>query len=302
LVRSISLVKADLEAVYEEAIRRRDQIREEITSADPSDDLGFTDQDSARLAELTKRIEALWAAPTTTNEDRKQLLRLVLDRVIVLTSTKEEVELEVVWVGLRDRLHVQRRAELDAQVRRLRQANATPRTIVGALRATGVPSATGKPASKDVVRRSLVRVGLNRAAVRLQILRRIRELALEGHSRRQMMQALDQEFPVLHHRWTHDRLYRAIRRLRRGVPGLEPLPAGLLETPDMIPVRAFVRQGRAEGKTWKQIAADLNAAGLRPTKAQRFWLFQVMELMRRRPRQARSATDPARAPHPSHRP
>jgi hypothetical protein len=146
-------------------------------------------------------------------------------------------------------------------------------------------------------------VGLNRGAVRLRILRRIRELVLEGYNRRRIMQVLDEESPLPDaRRWTHDRLHKAVQRLRKGVPGLEPLPAGLLEPPDMAPVRALVKQGRAEGQTWKQIAADLNAAGLRPVQAAQFSLLQVMDLMRNRPGLAPRGKGSAPAPHPRSRP
>jgi DNA invertase Pin-like site-specific DNA recombinase len=281
------LVRADLESAYEDAIRRRDVIKAAI-DADPVEDVAFTPEDGAELMELTQQLEALWDAATTTTEDRKQLLRLVLDRVIVWTSTTEAIDLELVWVGgLRERLQVQRRAELDAQVRTLREHGMPPREIVQALKASGVPSLTGQPASRDIVRRSLKRVGLNRAAVRGRILQRIRALALEGHSRTEIMTVLDQEFPRPRGRpWTHDRLYRAVQRLQAGAPGIDPLPASVLDGPDMTPVRAFVEQARAEGKTWKQVAADLNAAGFRPARAEEFSLFQVMELMRRAARRA----------------
>jgi DNA invertase Pin-like site-specific DNA recombinase len=282
------LVKADLAAAYEDAIRRRDTIQMEITSAGPVEDIPFTLQDGTHLSELTRQIKALWTAPTTTTEDRKQLLRLVLQRVIVMTSTPDDVEVEVVWAtGFRERLQVRRRTELDARVRALQQAGKEPGTIADELTAAGVPSATGKPVSREIVKRSLTRVGLNEKAVRHRILARIREL-LEQNDRPQILQVLDTEFPLPHSQWNADRLSRAIRRLQQGVRGIDPLPAGLVEKPDMAVVMALVHQWRKEGKAWRVIADDLNARGFRPVRAKKFSLFQVMELARRRTGRAAS--------------
>ena len=94
------------------------------------------------------------------NEDRKQILGLVLERVIVVTSTSAELEVELVWVsGLRERLHRDYRAELDVRVRDLRIDGKAPGRIVSELRAAGVPSTTGKMASADIAQRSLERTG-----------------------------------------------------------------------------------------------------------------------------------------------
>ncbi len=111
---------------------------------------------------------------------------------------------------------------------------------------------------------------------------RIREILLEHRSRPDILEVLDQEFPLPSGRWADDRLSRAIRRIQKGAPGIEPLPAGLLEKPDMTPVMALVETGRKNGKTWREIADELNAAGFRPVRAPTFSLFQVMELARRR--------------------
>jgi hypothetical protein len=289
------LVKADLEAAYEEAIRRRDALKVEIHAAGDPEEIVFTPQDGAELRRLTQQLEALWTEETTTTEDRKQLLRGVLERVVVLTSTKEDLEVELVWEsGFRERLQLHRRTELDARVRALQHAGREPRAIAAELQAAGVPSMTGKPASRAIVRRSLTRVGLNEKAVRRRILTRIRELLVERNTRTQILPILDTEFPHPHGRWNSNRLYRAIRRLQQGSPGIEPLPAGLIEKPDMTVVMALVKQGRKERKAWRVIADDLNAMGLRPVRAAKFSLFQVMELARRRTAPAASPKKVAR--------
>ena len=188
------LARADLLARYEDALARRDRRTEEIRSAAAGNDIAFTSEDGVQLSALTQQLEALWAASTTTTEDRKQLLWLVLQRVIVVTSTIEEVELELVWAGLREEFYVDRRAELDARVRDLRNGGTRPAAIVRVLQTDGIPNITGKPASRDVVRRSLERVGRT-ALPRHRVLTRLRELLLVQRSRKDIMRILDEEFP-----------------------------------------------------------------------------------------------------------
>jgi hypothetical protein len=138
-------VKADLASAYEDAIRRRDVIKMDVDATSDGEDITFTARDGTQLAELTKRLETLWLAPTTTTEDRKQLLRLVLDRVIVVISTPEHIDLELVWTGgLRERLQIQRRAELDTKVRALQQTGKEPGDIVDALQAARIPQHDGQ--------------------------------------------------------------------------------------------------------------------------------------------------------------
>src|SRR6266705_5468645 len=55
--------------------------------------------EAVELLRLTKDVRALWAAPATTNEDRKRLLRTVLSRVVVLAVTEAAFDIEVIWVG-----------------------------------------------------------------------------------------------------------------------------------------------------------------------------------------------------------
>lgn len=274
------LVRADLEAAYEDAIRRRDIIKEELSSIESAEESPLTPADGAKLTDLTGRLDELWQAPTTTNEDRKQLLRMVLHRVSVLHATPAgTIELELLWAsGLRESLRIDRGAHLDASLRALRQQGMPPRSIVKELRATGVPSVTGKPASPDIVRKSLRRLGLNRAVWRQQVLTRIRELLLEQRDHSDIRRILNTEFPLRDAQWSQDRLYTAIRGLAKGAPGVPPLPRRQADTRQAV---ALVEEWRKQGRTWRQVAGDLNAMGLRPAKAKQFSLFQVMEMTRR---------------------
>jgi hypothetical protein len=52
------------------------------------------------IAALASDIPGLWAAPTTTDADRKQLIRALVDQVtITVLGTSERVAVEIGWAG-----------------------------------------------------------------------------------------------------------------------------------------------------------------------------------------------------------
>ena len=68
-----------------------------------------TDSDADELIRLSANVRELWNAKTTTNEDRKRLLRTVLSEVIVKAISSDALDVELVWVaGLRSPLRVPR--------------------------------------------------------------------------------------------------------------------------------------------------------------------------------------------------
>lgn len=286
------LVRADLEAVLEAAIQRRDEVKRQIQAIPVPEPIRFTRDDAHEVVELTRHLDMLWAAPTTTTADRKQLLRTVLTRVVVHAVTDYAIELELVWAGgLQERLTVPRHGtDLDPVVAELRQTGKSARAIVRALQAADVKTATGELASRDIVRASLVRLGLNAGADRRRALSRIRDLLDAGQSRSEIVQALEAEYPRLG-RWTDDRFRSAITKLRKGVPGIRPLPNPAAK-PNVDAIVEFISIARQQGRSWRQIADDLNAAGMRPPRAKSFSLTQVWQFfLRHSPRPAGSSSE-----------
>ena len=56
--------------------------------------------DQARITALASDIPALWNAPTTTNADRKQILRCLVERVVVhVRCDSEYVDATIHWAG-----------------------------------------------------------------------------------------------------------------------------------------------------------------------------------------------------------
>jgi DNA invertase Pin-like site-specific DNA recombinase len=277
------LVRADFEAALESAIQRRDEVKRQIQAITVPEPIRFSRRDADEIVELTRHLDALWAAPTTTVEDRKQLLRTVLTRVVVHAVTDHAIQLELVWTGgLQERLEVPRRVDLDSSVAELRLTGKSPQAIVRALQAAEVNTTSGNLVSRDTVRASLVRLGLNSGADRRRALSRIRDLLEAGRSRSEIVQALEAEYPRLG-RWTDDRLRGAIRQLRKGVSDIPPLPTPAAK-PNVDQIVEVVRTGRAQGRSWQQIADTLNDAGMQPPRATTFSLHQVRELFMRHTR------------------
>jgi hypothetical protein len=60
----------------------------------------LTDQECAAIQALANDIPTLWQAPTTTNAERKQILRCLMDRVVVqVRCDSEYAEATIHWKG-----------------------------------------------------------------------------------------------------------------------------------------------------------------------------------------------------------
>jgi hypothetical protein len=61
---------------------------------------GLSDAEREAIRRLAADIPALWAAPTTTAADRKEVVRQVVERVeVAVQGTSEQVQVRMHWVG-----------------------------------------------------------------------------------------------------------------------------------------------------------------------------------------------------------
>jgi hypothetical protein len=290
-------VRADLEAGLETALARLDVLKHENAEAGAMAPPGLRAEDARDLVALGEHIETLWGAPTTTNQDRKRILRLAISRVTVLDMTDEAIELEIVWAaGLRERCRVLRLAGADALVRALREIGRTVSQIAAELNARGVTSLHGTPMSKTTVLAKLERLGTKRQPTRREVLAKIRSLLIDGKTRREILDIVNRELPLHRKRWTPSRLVVAIAALRTGVPGVPRLPWNLSEAPEWDEVRNRIGQRRGAGHTYASIARELNASGFHPRRAARFSATQVAKLLRSRKRHAQMMDDKHEGP------
>jgi hypothetical protein len=155
-------IKSDLATKYEETMEHHETLKRELAGPTPHGGVGVRVEDAAELVRLSASVEQLWDAETTTNEDRKHLLRVAISEIVVHRVSDENADCEIGWVGgLRQRFRVLRPKGVDVLVRRLRETlSKDPATIAKELRAQGVTTAAGTPVTRDAVYASLRRLGL----------------------------------------------------------------------------------------------------------------------------------------------
>jgi DNA invertase Pin-like site-specific DNA recombinase len=274
------LVSLDIENDLQEALRRRNELHDRFSRERAAAPPVVSEQQVDDLLRLLRNLRHLWDAPTTTDQDRKRVLRAVLTCVMVRSATRDAMELEVIWAGgLRQLLHVSRTPAYDGLVRELREQGLDVDRIAAELRARGLKGANGRPVSRQIVYNTLARLGMNPMADRIKALLLVRQMFIDNVPRSEMLLRLNAEQPTRLGPWTFARLDGALTSLRRGVPGVPPLPAVLpFEREKKLAMDLILRR-RAEGQSYKAIAADLNARGLRPQRAKEFTATQVTDLL-----------------------
>jgi DNA invertase Pin-like site-specific DNA recombinase/transposase-like protein len=75
------LVARGLETEWEQALREHADAEAEFARRQAARPKGLSEQERAAILALGDDLEAVWDAPTTTDKDRKQLLRTLLDEV-----------------------------------------------------------------------------------------------------------------------------------------------------------------------------------------------------------------------------
>jgi excisionase family DNA binding protein len=121
---------------------------------------------------LAEDIPGLWRAATTTAAERKQIARLLLERVeVTVAGVSENAEVVCHWAGGRQSRHalvrsvrrtvqLARHAELLARIRGLHAQGLRPPAIARTLQADGWRSAHGKGFTEGSVRALLTRMGV----------------------------------------------------------------------------------------------------------------------------------------------
>jgi DNA invertase Pin-like site-specific DNA recombinase len=77
------LVARNLETQWEEKLRAVEQIERDYESWRRREQLTVTADDREQILALAQDLPAIWSAPTTTAADRKQLLRLLIENVLL---------------------------------------------------------------------------------------------------------------------------------------------------------------------------------------------------------------------------
>jgi DNA invertase Pin-like site-specific DNA recombinase len=94
------LVARTLERNWEEALGKLREVEEEVRRFSQSTPERLSDEERARIQSLAQDIPALWNSPATSNADRKEIIRGLIERVVAnVTRESASVDVVVHWQG-----------------------------------------------------------------------------------------------------------------------------------------------------------------------------------------------------------
>ena len=92
------LVAGELERRWNEKLERVAQLERTYAQAEREAEWNLTAEERAAITELSRDLPAIWSAETTTNQERKQLLRMAIESV-QLDGIREagQIEIQIRW-------------------------------------------------------------------------------------------------------------------------------------------------------------------------------------------------------------
>jgi DNA invertase Pin-like site-specific DNA recombinase len=166
------LVARTLEKRWEAALAEHDRLIAEQKREDARDQPQLTPAERDAIRRLAEDVPTLWRAPTTTAAERKEIARLMLERVVLtIEGGSEQTMLVCTWAGGRETTHrfvrpvrwtdqLSRGPALRARIVELAQADHRPPAIARSLTQEGWLSADGDGFTAGKVRAIMVRMGL----------------------------------------------------------------------------------------------------------------------------------------------
>jgi DNA invertase Pin-like site-specific DNA recombinase len=92
------LVAAELERRWNEKLERVTELERAFAQAERDAEWKLTPEERAAITDLSRDLPAIWNAETTTNQERKQLLRMAIESVQVDGSNSAlQVEVQIRW-------------------------------------------------------------------------------------------------------------------------------------------------------------------------------------------------------------
>ena len=150
------LVARSLERQWEEKLRQAELIEQEYERWRREQAVAFTEADRQQILALGKNLPRVWQAETTTAAERKQIVRLVIQEVVLDQKRQRgQVWIRMTWqTGAISEHWLQRRVQdyrqyaeperLEQRVRELNAARKMDAEIAAALNAEGLRSAQGR--------------------------------------------------------------------------------------------------------------------------------------------------------------
>ena len=174
------LVARTLEAAWEEKLLAERQLVEHQERLVHEQPRQLSEEEREQIRSLATDLPGLWQAPQTTDADRKEILRQVVERVVVnVEGNSEWVEAMIHWQGGQRTYTRFRRPvacvrqlstwpELRERVCQLRAEGQSSARIAAALNGAGWQTPAGRSFSAAAVRTLLSRYGVTKAAPRAE--------------------------------------------------------------------------------------------------------------------------------------
>lgn len=167
------LVARTLEKKWEEALSAEEKLKQDHTKFLADQPTALTKDEREAIRQLASDIPALWSASTTTSKERKEILRLLIDNIIVkVEGDTEKVEVEIHWSGgQKTQLHFARPVakleqlsyydELIARVVNLRETGKTYPEIADTLNQEGWKTPTlNEKFNLSIINKLLIKAGI----------------------------------------------------------------------------------------------------------------------------------------------
>ncbi len=149
------MLEEEYERLAQKLVLLKTRGTQEEHDADP-----FTEEKWEELTRLCESIHLIWNAPTTDIQDRQQLVRIVVDRVVIDTVDHERVCFHIVWADGRPvtPLEILRPPYFHRVIWEGHAADKSIEEIVRELDLLGARTQQGRPWGKETVQRTTMRL------------------------------------------------------------------------------------------------------------------------------------------------
>lgn len=167
------LVARTLEKNWEAALREQEQLRRDYDEFRRTQSLTLDDAQRELIRHLAEDIPALWHSPTTTPQDRQQIVRMLVERIeLHIAGNSEQTEIFITWAGgqisrhrlCRTVISYAQRSDLDqliSHIVQLRQSGLSLNHTAQQLNQEGVMPLRGTCFSNFMISRLLIQRGLH---------------------------------------------------------------------------------------------------------------------------------------------
>lgn len=168
------LVARTLEKNWEATLCEQQQLMKDYQEFQRTQPLTLSNEQRDLIRHLAEDIPALWASPTTTPQDRQQIVRMLIERIeLNIQGDTEQTEITIFWHGgFTSRHHLHRtirhygqRSDFDrllARILELKQTSKNLAEVAEQLQRDGMNSLHGVPFTASMLSRLLRKQGIHR--------------------------------------------------------------------------------------------------------------------------------------------